>query len=290
MTRSKQTKPTAPSSPPSPIHVVSTGGGTGKTSLAISLAHFLALKRGGSSLVIDADFLGSGIGNRWKSWRNKSWTKRHPDLTSLLLCPGDEYSKKLDKDLPVYCASDGLEPVRLSTHSERSPVVFAPSCLIDAKSAGLGNKRYVKELCRDIAQIHTLLAYDRTSGLIGHVFDGVAKRTSDILEARGSSLSAVVIDHAPGLGPLQWGAIESKAANVLVACNERSIIGDNTLSRLLYTIGASETVTFVKDQEVADRMIPWSLVGPNPDDPKQSETNLAAIANRIDRNDDRRAT
>jgi len=228
------------------IHIMSTGGGTGKTSVSISLARAIARQRGGSVLILDADFMGPSIREEIEPW-GKEWGGC-PSLTDLLLCPGDEYHSKLEKHLPVYCARESpLEsmvfPNPLQKCYRPTPVLFSPSSVIDTFPK--------KETHRNITQLHTMLAYERTGGGIASAFKGIAKKTNEILtEEHNSSLTAVIVDHSSGIGPLQWEAIRSEDADVRIVFvgDEHTATSDINATQLIRSVPSPRHSVFVANK------------------------------------------
>src|SRR5579871_3355334 len=184
------------------VDVFSAKGGVGKTTVAFRMAKAFASKR--PALMIDADLAGTCLGDLLEpdvNWRKEGnlvqlvcgrpedLPDEKPYVYQLRPSPSNKIPRPVDKRVigpkVLFCPSHAESQVRIGR--KKGPV--------------------------DHAVLQAFVSHESAGGWVGHVIEEVIKKTQTTVNAAGG-LAAVVVDHGPGTGALQWAemhAIEEAA-------------------------------------------------------------------------------
>jgi cellulose biosynthesis protein BcsQ len=186
------------------IDVFSLKGGAGKTTIAFQLAKLEAQDR--PVLLIDADLTGTCLGALLQP--EVRWSAQE-ELAGLICGRPELLEERLmPEELPVY------EWLPLATASRPLTQVAADGARrVSGSSSGKGFFFCPSHVAADAVEhpeiLHALQAHESAGEWIDHVLTRLVEAAEKIL---GTPFGSVLVDHGPGMGPLQLAALRKTLA------------------------------------------------------------------------------
>lgn len=228
------------------VDVFSAKGGVGKTTIAFRLARMWAEKSGLPVLLVDADLSGTCLGDLLEpaaNWQNAQ------NLIHLVCGLPERLPEQLALDrLPVYELRPTPEetPQRVRSTTSGPTILFCPSNGETYLTSPAGLDPVVEP-----AVLHALLGHESAGGWVGHVIERVIDATKNRVS---TGLGAVIVDHGPGLGALQWSQMCAVDAELANARNE-----SRSPTRQALFVTTRDLVDLAAVRAIDDRIAPHRL-------------------------------
>ncbi|WP_438025439.1 P-loop NTPase [Sorangium sp. So ce233] len=227
------------------VDVFSAKGGVGKTTVAFRLAHTWAKKSDLPVLLVDADLSGTCLGDLLEPSAYPGWQEQR-NLIHLVCGRPEALPEELaPARLPVYELRSNPDeyPQRVRADASGATLLFCPS----------NAETYLKvstsiDSMVDLTVLQALLGHESAGGWVGHVIERVIAATRKFVSV---GISAVIVDHGPGISALQWSQMSAIEDELSRACKAKS-----TPSRQALFVASRDMVDLAAARAIDDRIGP----------------------------------